>query len=246
MLKSLLKKIFRKFGYKIISNDLPIDFTEEDKKIIEQVNQFTMTSPERIKCLIEATKYVVKNDIKGDFVECGVWKGGSVMAALLVLKKLNKTNKIFFLYDTFEGMSEPSDFDLDYTKNKAINLLNKNQKNKENVIWCYSPIEDVKNNLRRINYPEENIRFVKGKVEDTLRLNTPEKISLLRLDTDWYESTKFELENLFPKLVKGGVLLVDDYGYWKGSKKAVDEYFQNKKEFFFHRIDETGIIIIKN
>ena len=143
-------------------------------------------------------------------------------------------------------MSEPSDFDLDYTKNKAINLLNKNQKNKENVIWCYSPIEDVKNNLRRINYPEENIRFVKGKVEDTLRLNTPEKISLLRLDTDWYESTKFELENLFPKLVKGGVLLVDDYGYWKGSKKAVDEYFQNKKEFFFHRIDETGIIIIKN
>jgi hypothetical protein len=246
MLKIIIKKFLNLFGYKIISNDLPIDFSEEDKQIIKKVNQFTMTSHERIKCLIDATKYILKNNIEGAFVECGVWKGGSVMVSMLVLKSSDRLDKKFYLYDTFEGMSEPTKFDADYSENKADELLKNNLKNKTNKIWCYSPIEDVKNNLNLINYPEENIKFVKGKVEDTLLSQVPDKIALLRLDTDWYESTKLELVKLFPKLEKGGVLIVDDYGYWKGSKKAVDEYFQNKKGFFFHRIDETGIIIIKN
>ena len=142
-------------------------------------------------------------------------------------------------------MSEPSNFDRDYSKNKGKDLLQYNTKDKNNKIWCYSPIEEVKKNIFKTKYPIKNIKFIKGKVEVTLKSYAPKKIALLRLDTDWYQSTKYELEILFPRLVKGGVLIIDDYGYWKGCKKAVDEYFLKKNNYFQHRIDETGIILIK-
>jgi hypothetical protein len=205
-----------------------------------------MTSPERIKSLLEATKYIIKNKIDGSFVECGVWRGGSMMASMLMLKKLNLKNIKFYLFDTYDGMSEPSIFDTDYLKNTGRNLLKSNIKDKNNKIWCYSPLDEVKKNIFKIKYPINNIHFIKGKVEETLPFYAPKKIALLRLDTDWYKSTKHELECLFPRLAKGGVLIVDDYGYWKGSKKAVDEYFFNKNYYFKHRIDETGVIFIKN
>ena len=92
---------------------------------------------------------------------------------------------------------------------------------------------------------EKNIIYVKGLVEKTLDGNFPEKISLLRLDTDFYESTKKELEILFPKLQSGGIIIIDDYGHWKGCKKAVDEYFVNKKNIFFQQIDYSGLIGVK-
>ena len=245
MLKKFIKKIFEYFGYKIISNKFPIDFTKSEIKLIQRVSNYTMTSPERIKSLIDSMNYIIRNNISGSIVECGVWKGGSMMAAMLILKSLKKTDRKFYLFDTFEGMSEPTDFDVNYEYNNAKNLLNINAKNKENKIWCYSPIEDVKKNIYSTNYPSENINFIEGKVENTIPKFSPEKIALLRLDTDWYESTKHELEQLFPRLVQGGVLIIDDYGFWKGSKKAVDEYFHNKKNYFFHRIDDTGVMIIK-
>jgi hypothetical protein len=85
-----------------------------------------------------------------------------------------------------------------------------------------------------------------GKVEDTIPADIPEKIALLRLDTDWYESTKHELIHLFPRLQKGGVLIIDDYGFWKGARKAVDEYFaENNIQILLNRIDDTGRMAIK-
>jgi len=246
ILKNFIKKLLSIFNYRIISNNYPIDFSKSDIKIIRSVSNYTMTSPERIKSLLEATKYIIKNKIDGSFVECGVWRGGSMMASMLMLKKLNVKNIKFYLFDTYDGMSEPSIFDTDYLKNTGRNLLKLNIKDKNNKIWCYSPLDDVKKNIFKIKYPINNIHFIKGKVEETLPFYAPKKIALLRLDTDWYKSTKHELECLFPRLAKGGVLIVDDYGYWKGSKKAVDEYFFNKNYYFQHRIDETGVIFIKN
>jgi len=88
--------------------------------------------------------------------------------------------------------------------------------------------------------------FIQGKVEDTLPKITPEKISLLRLDTDWYESTYQELLHLFPKLSKGGTIIIDDYGHWKGAREAVDDYFKEKGiKILLNRIDEIGVIGIK-
>ncbi len=113
-------------------------------------------------------------------------------------------------------------------------------------VWCYSPIDEVKTNLAKSGYNMGNIHFVKGKVEDTIPHSEIKDIALLRLDTDWYESTKHELIHLYDRLVSGGVLIIDDYGHWSGSRKAVDEFFAERGlSIFLHRIDYTGRMAIK-
>ncbi len=115
------------------------------------------------------------------------------------------------------------------------------------MVWAYSALEEVKHNLLSTGYPAERISFIKGKVEETIPLNAPPQIALLRLDTDWYESTYHELVHLFPRLSSGGILIIDDYGHWKGARKAVDKYFsENKLDLLLHRIDYSGRICVKH
>ncbi len=249
ILKRIIQKLINFFGYKIIkiedSKDFIINNDNEFNEIYEKCKDYTMTSKERMYALYKAVKYIVNAKISGDFVECGVWKGGSVMLIAYTLLKLNTTNRKIYLYDTFEGMSEPINFDYILTNKKdyAIKEWKKKQKKEYNE-WCYCPLSEVLKNMTLTNYPKDNIIFVKGKVEENIPKIMPSKIALLRLDTDWYESTKHELIHLFPILVKNGVLIIDDYGYWAGSKKAVDEYFSNKP-ILLNRIDDTGVIGIK-
>lgn len=121
-------------------------------------------------------------------------------------------------------------------------LVKKYQKN----VWCFSSIDDVKANFSNASLLSENIIFVQGDVLQTLEKIAPDKISVLRLDTDWYESTKKEMDILYPRICLDGVLMIDDYGYWKGSKKAVDEYFEkNGSRPFLQYIDDTGRLGIK-
>lgn len=221
------------------------DFSEFELEMIKYVHPFTMTTPERIKTLINSVEYLVRNEIERDFVECGVWRGGSSMVMAKVLLKENNVRNLW-LFDTFEGMSEPTELDVDPLGKKAKDRLQKEDKFSSNV-WAYSTLEEVQNNLNKTKYPKENLKYVKGKVEDTLIDNIPEKIGLLRLDTDWYESTKIELETLYPKVVKNGIIIIDDYGHWQGCKKAVDEFIkENNLKVFLNRIDYTGRLIVKN
>jgi O-methyltransferase len=226
---------------------LPIDFDALHTRIYQAVRPYTMTSPERIFGLIEGVLHVVKNNIEGDMVECGVWKGGSMMAIAEVLKSKGQQHRKLYLYDTFEGMSNPGEEDRDFKGEQADRLLKEEAENKENsVIWAYSGLDEVKKAMQQTQYDSDNIIYVKGKVEDTIPQVLPEKIALLRLDTDWYESTRHEMIHLFPRLVKGGVLIVDDYGYWKGSRKAIDEYVAaNHIALLLCRMDDTGRIAIK-
>lgn len=100
--------------------------------------------------------------------------------------------------------------------------------------------------MKSTAYPMENVHLVKGKVEDTIPKILPSQIALLRLDTDWYESTRHELIHLYPNLVKNGVLIIDDYGHWRGSKQATDEYFDGfAPKPFLQRVDYTGRLSIK-
>lgn len=214
--------------------------------LYEKCKPFTMTSIERMYTLFKSVNYVLDNHIQGDFVECGVWKGGSSMMIAHTLKARNSLDRKIFLYDTFEGMSTPSEMDVSYAGESAAALLSTQQKNDKDSIWCFSPIDEVKKNIESTGYPIELLQFVKGKVEDTLLHTWPGKISLLRLDTDWYESTRKEMEVLYPLLEEKGVLIIDDFGHWEGAKKAVTEYF-NALSYkpFLQRIDDTGIIMIK-
>lgn len=208
---------------------------------------YTMTSAERLYSLYNAVRYVLDKNIEGDFVECGVWKGGSAMMMASLLAKAGVTNRKIFLYDTYEGMSEPTEADVDSTGEAAAQLLQRQAKEDAASVWCYSPFEEVKANLQKTGFPEQNIVMVQGKVEDTIPGNIPaQKIALLRLDTDWYESTRHELIHLYPLLSTNGVLIIDDYGYWQGCRKAVDEYIrENKLAVLLNRIDETGRLVIK-
>lgn len=242
----MISKFLKPFGYRIQAIAKDEDFTDDAEflAIYRKCKPYTMTSIERMYSLYMAVRYVVRNQIAGDFVECGVWRGGSSMMIALTLNLLNEQKRKIYLYDTFEGMSEPTEADRDFLGRKADRLLEENQDRKETSVWCLAGIEDVTRNLVSTGYPKENIMFVKGKVEETLPNKMPARISLLRLDTDWYESTRHELIYLYPQLEKDGVLIIDDYGHWEGCKKAVDEYFSDKR-ILLNRIDYTGRIAVK-
>lgn len=168
-----------------------------------------------------------------------------MMAYSLMHFNCTKKRKIY-LYDTFEGMSEPDDDDIDIQGNKAKSLLEKAPRD-QNLIWAYCPLEKVMENVYSTGYDKDRFVFTKGKVEDTIPHTIPSKMSLLRLDTDWYSSTRHELIQLYPLLVKNGVLIIDDYGHWHGARKATDEYFQNSTNpILLNRIDYTVRVGVKN
>jgi O-methyltransferase len=226
---------------------LPPDFDELTTRIFNTVNPYTMTSPERVAALVEAVRYVVANDIPGDFIECGVWRGGSSMAAALTLKELGDESRELWLYDTYEGMSAPTEEDVDVGGQSADTKFSQRQLTDDSSEWCRSPIDDVRQNLESTGYPAEKVHFIKGKVQDTIPGTMPSgPVAILRLDTDWYESTRHEMQHLYPALVKNGVLILDDYGYWQGARKAVDEYFATHNiRPLMGRVDFAGRAILK-
>lgn len=251
VVKQWFKEALRRIGYDLSRvqpsekglNSFP-DFSPWQKKIIVRTQPFTMTSVERLAALTDAVRYVCQHRIPGDLVECGVWRGGSMMAAALTLMAEGETNRHLYLYDTFAGMSSPSESDKSFDGRTAQAQLDSEPVN--TGIWCHASIEEVKENLFSTGYPNENLHFVQGKVEETIPGALPSSIALLRLDTDWYESTKHELTYLFPILVPRGILILDDYGHWQGARKAVDEYLsQEEIVMFLQRIDYTGRIAVK-
>jgi len=225
-----------------------IDMKKEFFSLWEKVNRYTMTSIERGYALYKGVEYVVRNSIPGDFVECGVWKGGSCMLIALILLKLGVNDRKIVLFDTFTGMTEPSEEDrIAWNNSSVIKRWKQDKKGSTGTFtgWAVS-LEEVKEACNQTGYPENHFKFVKGDVLSTLKGNAPGKISFLRLDTDWYESTREELEVLYPRLIRGGVLIIDDYGHFTGARKAVDEYFREKSCIpLLNRVDYTGRIGIK-
>lgn len=200
-----------------------------------------MTSVERLNGLCEAVRYIDRAGISGDFVECGVWRGGSMMAIAKMCKRLGDTDRQLHLFDTFEGMSKPTDADVSIHGESADDLLATQSMEDASSVWCVSGLDEVKSNMATTNYPSTKVHYHIGKVEETVPREAPAKIALLRLDTDWYESTRHEMEHLFPRLVDGGVLIVDDYGHWEGARRAVDEYLEEHSiGMMLHRLDYTG------
>ena len=224
--------------------DIPASYRE----IYLAVRSLTMTSPERIFGLCQAVDHVVQQDLPGDFVECGVWRGGSSVAMIRCLLNGNMRQRRFWLYDTFEGMSSPTDHDVDCFGNPADKLLERDSEDRvaPTSVWCEASLADVQQNIASCGYPSDQVHFVQGKVEDTIPAQVPDRIALLRLDTDWFESTWHELVHLYPRLVPGGILIIDDYGHWQGCRQAVDQYLaQHAPDLFLHRLDYTGRLAIK-
>lgn len=247
MIKAVIHKSFRLFGLDVVrfpSNEhlCPPDFRNDEIKIIDEVRPWTLTSAERIYAVIQAVRYICASPIEGAIVECGVWKGGSMAAVAKTLLQMQDVRRDLYLFDTFEGMTEPTTQDVDYSGKQASEIMLEDS----GYRCADAPLQQVKEVLYGTGYPKEKIHFVQGRVEETIPASAPDTISLLRLDTDWYASTKHELVHLFPRLSRAGVIIIDDYGHWRGSRQACDEYFtQNRIPILLNRIDYTGRIALK-
>jgi O-methyltransferase len=201
---------------------LPRYYDEEARAVIRAVRPWTMTSPEKLFALVVAVRYVVDRAIPGDIVECGVWRGGSMQAIARLLAARGVTDRELHLFDTFEGMPPPTEDDVRRGGPPAAELLATRPKTAN--VWAIADLEDVKAGMAQVDYPPERIHYHPGLVEDTIPAGAPEQVALLRLDTDWYASTKHELDHLYDRVPSGGVVIIDDYDYWDGSRKAVDEF----------------------
>jgi O-methyltransferase len=224
------------------------DVADRNRAIVERALPYSMTGVLRLEATVEAVRYCVARGVPGAFVECGVWRGGSVLAMLLTLQELGVDDRDVHLFDTFEGMTAPTEHD----GAPALEPWAEAQRRGERA-WAGLFGEDVfdersvRATVEGSGYPAERIHMVKGAVETTLPGAAPERIALLRLDTDWYESTRHELVHLYPRLVEGGVLIIDDYGHWEGARRAVDEYFVSEAPpLLLNRIDYTGRIAVKH
>jgi O-methyltransferase len=205
-----------------------------------------MTSPERVYGLANAARWLVESGVSGDIVECGVWRGGNMMAVAKTLLDADAADRDLFLFDTFAGMTAPTAEDLYHRGRAASTRFAELADGEQSSDWCRAGIEDVRANLALTGYPPQRLHFVPGMVEETIPAQAPETIGLLRLDTDWYTSTRHELVQMWPRLVRGGVCIIDDYGHWKGSRQAVDEYLAEQGlKVLMHRLDYSGRLIVK-
>jgi len=232
------------------SGDLLRHFPDLDPAFVplyQACRAATMTSVERLYALYKSVEYVVRADIPGDFVECGVWRGGSVMMMALALQTFGGAGRRLYCFDTFEGMPPPGGRDIRHeTGETAAELLANDASGGDGGFHARAPLEEVERNIAATGYPAELVTYCQGRVEETLPASAPERVALVRLDTDWYQSTKHELVCLYPRLSAGGVLIIDDYGFFRGAREATDEYFtESGNPILLHRIDNTGRIGIK-
>lgn len=214
-----------------------------------------------LQTLFEQAIYCEKNNIEGDFVECGVWKGGAVGMMALANLQYGKVPRKLHLFDAFDDICEP-----DPTKDgsRALEdvkrLANKNNaepsgalkpvKGMYDTFGGYGTIKSCNDLLtEQIGYKSNYIIYHKGWFQDTLPTDAADinKIAILRLDGDWYDSIKICLEYLFDKVQKGGLVVIDDYGYYEGCTKAVDEYLIKKGIVTFLSYSNAGCrYFIKN
>jgi O-methyltransferase len=225
---------------------LPRDLEPHVVDTIRAVEHATMTSAERLAALVQSVEWLEHRGLAGAIVECGVWRGGSMMAAARTLLQLGDDTRNLYLYDTFAGMTEPQDIDRHYDGSTAEQAMNAHDPSAKSISeWCNSSLEEVRLNMRSTGYPEERIHYVCGPVEATIPERLPGPIAILRLDTDFYSSTRHELVHLYPLVAPGGVVIIDDYGAWQGARRAVDEFLADKPNIYLHRIDVTGRIFVK-
>jgi O-methyltransferase len=238
--RSLNAALEKATGYRIVKGDrllpkpppprrprrpkrpLPGHYDDDARQVIRAVKPRTMTAPDKLFALILATRYVVDHGIPGAVVECGVWRGGSMQAVARTLLTRGVTDRDLHLFDTFEGMPAPTEKDRRHDGKAASELLE--TKPKTGLVWAIASLEDVQAGMAETDYPAERIHLHRGLVEDTIPTQAPEQIAILRLDTDWYASTRHELDHLYNRVPSGGVILIDDYGYWQGAQEAVDEF----------------------
>lgn len=258
MIKQSIKRALEVTGFEIrrrggydYTTVSPVEFSKSDLEILRYVihKRFTMGSRERVVATINACKHAIQAGIGGDFVECGVWRGGNSIAAKLTFENYGSDKKVW-LFDTFTGMTPPTEHDTTrFSEKSAAERFAEAQTGEHNE-WCFASLEDVQANFKSAGADMAGVRFIAGDVTKTLAEedNLPDELCALRLDTDFYDSTKAELEVLYPRLSIGGSLLIDDFGHWDGARRAVEEYLEGlpaRARPLLHYTDYSGRMGVK-
>jgi O-methyltransferase len=245
-LRHEMRRLLNRGGWDVHRHrEHPPDLTPAQIELWELVRPYTMLDVERVVSLADAVEYVVGSAVPGAVVECGVGLGGAMMAAARTLARLGVSDRDVYLLDTFAGMSEPTELDLEVIGRSMIGRMRAAYRNPEHQLHVTPTLETVRANMARAGYPQARTHYVVGRVEDTLPEQAPEQISILRIDTDWYESTRHELEHLYPRLADGGVLIVDDYGHWAHQRSAVDAYFEGRRRPLLVRVGYACRVAVK-
>ena len=171
-----------------------------------------------VDALHSCVEDVLDNHIPGDFAETGVWRGGSVIFIRALLSVRNITDRVVWCADSFDGMPVPKEADKRISTSSDFS-------DRE---YLRVSLEEVKKNFERFGLLDEQVKFLKGWFSETLPTAPIEKLALLRLDGDLYESTRDALVNLYDKLSTGGYVIIDDYNSWKGCRVAVDEFRERR------------------
>lgn len=269
-MKIQLRQIFKLFGYDIVrfrspleqnlnlSERLGYEFEEEATECIRVVKDYTMLSKRRLVTLYQQVAYCEKHGISGAFVECGVWKGGAT--GLMALANLHNSNqrRDLHLFDAFQEICEPDaavDGERALREVKEFTGRSGLDKGELKPLTGFydsfggpGTLDGNREFLEKIiNYPAEFIHYHVGWFQETLPADHEKvgPIAILRLDGDWYASTKICLEYLFDKVVKGGVVIFDDYGTYEGCRLAVDEFLQQRQiRCYLHSVDDGGRYMI--
>ncbi len=204
----------------------------EFSSLYRQVRAKTMCSNARLRNLYRSVRHVVSRNIEGDIVECGAAQGGSAVLMALTLRRLGARRRLW-LFDTFEGLPAPTANDPDF---EIADLF---------TGTCIGTLDEVRGLFQRLNVADD-VEFVKGLFQDTLPLPSIGRIALLHIDGDWYDSVKVCLDQLYDKVVPGGIIQFDDYGYWQGARRAIDEFLDSRTSAPLQRIDYSGRFLIKS
>ena len=174
----------------------------------------TMVGIKRLNNIQYCVEDVIKNKVDGDFIETGVWRGGSTILMRAILKSYATTDRFVWVADSFEGLPKPDESKYPADKGDTYHTYDA----------LKVSVEDVKNNFTKYGLLDDQVRFLKGWFKDTLPNAPIEKLSVLRLDGDMYESTMDALVNLYPKLSVGGYIIIDDYLWIPACRQAVTDY----------------------
>ena len=216
------------------------------REAIALIENHTMLSYPRLVTLWQQVCYLDRTGIEGCLVECGTWKGGAAALMGLAHRRAGEACRDLHLFDSFQGLPEPDrahdgEMAVRYAGERAAGRL-------QSIGKCVGTLEDNKHVLTTVaRYPASLTHYHVGWFQDTLPIagSSLKKIGLLRIDGDWYESTRICLETLFPMVSSGGIVVIDDYGKWAGCRKAVDEFMETlPRRLFINHIDAAGRYII--
>ena len=236
-------RLLRRMGYELTSIKGHERFSRAGT--VDAVKPYTLTTRDRITGLCDAVDYIVESGIRGAVVECGVWRGGSMMAVALTLLENGEVDRDLFLYDTFDGMVEPSDLDLDYRGVPVRDKWLRSNPRESGSDWIAVPKTEVEGAMATTGYPMDRVHMVEGRVEDTIPDVAPDEIALLRLDTDLYESYAHVLKHLADRVADGGVVIFDDYVHYLGAQRAVDEWVESwPRPLFLTRIGSARMAVL--